>query len=403
MSEHDPGTSSVPTIDVGDLLQAADRGDPLLLLDVRNEDEVKAWKIEARRPVETVYVPYFEFIEDETGSVAKVPGGRDIVVLCAQGGSSEMVAGMLAEAGMPARNVRGGMVAYGEYLDPVTVPLEAEEAGRFAIWQVNRRGKGCLSYVVGSNGEAVVVDPMKNADWFAAFAAARGLRVVHVLDTHIHADHVSGGPALAATLGVPYSVSAGEGFELRQPVTPLQDGQVLAIGGASGVTIEVRVMRTPGHTPGSTSYLIGGRYLMTGDTVFVGGVGRPDLGGHVVEWGRALFTTLTERLAALGDDVLVLPAHYAGVQEIGANGVVSGRLGAIRATVPELQFRTADAFVESVRASVKDPPASYAEIIKVNLGVSSAPVEQITEWELGKNECAASAKRAARGGGEAWS
>jgi len=397
MSEHDPGTSSVPTIDVGDLLQAADRGDPLLLLDVRNEDEVKAWKIEARRPVETVYVPYFEFIEDETGSVAKVPGGRDIVVLCAQGGSSEMVAGMLAEAGMPARNVRGGMVAYGEYLDPVTVPLEAEEAGRFAIWQVNRRGKGCLSYVVGSNGEAVVVDPMKNADWFAAFAAARGLRVVHVLDTHIHADHVSGGPALAATLGVPYSVSAGEGFELRQPVTPLQDGQVLAIGGASGVTIEVRVMRTPGHTPGSTSYLVGGRYLLTGDTVFVGGVGRPDLGGHVVEWGRTLFATLTERLAALGDDVLVLPAHYAGVQEIGADGVVAGRLGTIRASVPEMRFRTADEFVESVRAAVKDPPPSYAEIIKVNLGVSSAPLEQITEWELGKNECAASAKRAAQG------
>ena len=283
------------------------------------------------------------------------------------------------------------------------MPLEAEEAGRFAIWQINRRGKGCLSYVVGSNGEAVVVDPMKNADWFAAFAAARGLRVVHVLDTHIHADHVSGGPALAATLGVPYSVSAGEEFELRQPVTPLQDGQVLAIGGASGVTIEVRVMRTPGHTPGSTSYLVGGRCLLTGDTVFVGSVGRPDLGGHVVEWGRALFTTLTERLAPVPDDVLVLPAHYAGVQEIGANGVVSGRLGAIRATVPELQFSTADAFVESVRAAVKDPPASYAEIIKVNLGVSSAPLEQITEWELGRNECAASAKRAARGGGEAWS
>jgi len=277
MTDHDSGASSVPTLDVGELLHAADRGDPILLLDVRNEDEVKAWKVEARRPIETVYVPYFDFIEDEAGSVARVPAGRDIVVLCAQGGSSEMVAGMLVDAGVPARNVRGGMVAYGEYLEPVAVPLEAAEAGRFSIWQINRRGKGCLSYVVGSNGEAVVIDPMKNADWFQAFAAAHGVRVVHVLDTHIHADHVSGGPALAEALGVPYSVSAGEEFELRQPVTPLQDGQLLAIGGASGVTIEVRVMRTPGHTPGSTSYLVGGRYLLTGDTVFVGGVGRWDL------------------------------------------------------------------------------------------------------------------------------
>jgi hypothetical protein len=93
----------------------------------------------------------------------------------------------------------------------------------------------------------------------------------------------------------------------------------------------------------------------------------------------------------------VLPAHYAGVQEIGADGVVAGRLGTIRASVPEMQFRTADEFVAAVRASVKDPPPSYAEIIKVNLGVSSAPLEQITEWELGKNQCAASAKRSAQG------
>ena len=395
MTDHPPGASPIPTIDVGDLLQAADRGDPVLLLDVRNEDEVRAWKFEARRPIETVYVPYFDFIEDEAGSVARVPGGRDVVVLCAQGGSSEMVAGMLADAGVTARNVRGGMVAYGEHLEPVALPLDADEAGRFALWQINRRGKGCLSYIVGSNGEAVVVDPMKNAGWFEAFAVANGLRIVHVLDTHIHADHVSGGPALSAMLGVPYSVSAGEGFELRHPAVALQDGQVITVGGAPGVAIEVRVMKTPGHTPGSTSYLVGGRYLLTGDTVFVAGVGRPDLGGHVVEWGRTLFTTLTERLAPLGDDVLVLPAHYAGAPEIGADGVVSGKLGALRATVPEMQFRTADEFVASVRGAVKDPPPAYAEIIKVNLGLSSAPLEQITEWELGKNECAASAGRAA--------
>jgi glyoxylase-like metal-dependent hydrolase (beta-lactamase superfamily II)/rhodanese-related sulfurtransferase len=376
-------------------MHAADGGEAILLLDVRNDEEVKAWKIEALRPIETVYVPYFDFIEDEAGSVAKVPPGRDIVVLCAQGGSSEMVAGMLIDAGATARNVRGGMVAYGEYLEPAAVPLEAAEASRFAIWQVNRRGKGCLSYVVASNGEAVVVDPMKNIDWFEAFAAQHGWRITRVLDTHIHADHVSGGPALAAKLGVPYSVSAGEGFELRQPVTPLDDGQVLLVGGPAGVTIEVQVMRTPGHTPGSTSYLVGGRYCLTGDTVFVSSVGRPDLGGHVEEWGQMLFTTLTERLAPLPDEVLVLPAHYAGVQEIGAHGIVSGRLGTLRRTVPELQFRSAGEFVASVRAAVKDPPASYAEIIKVNLGVSSAPIDKITEWELGKNECAASAKRAA--------
>jgi hypothetical protein len=83
------------------------------------------------------------------------------------------------------------------------------------------------------------------------------------------------------------------------------------------------------------------------------------------------------------------------VHELGADGVVSGRLGDLRRTVPELQLRSADEFIAAVRAAVKDPPASYAEIIKVNLGVSSAPIDRITEWELGRNECAASAMRAA--------
>jgi glyoxylase-like metal-dependent hydrolase (beta-lactamase superfamily II)/rhodanese-related sulfurtransferase len=396
MADGGRGAPPVPAISVSDLLQAADRGDPLLLLDVRNADEVAAWTFEARRPVETVRVPYFDFIEDEAGSVARVPAGRDVVVLCAQGGSSEMVAGILIEAGVPARNVRGGMVAYGEYLQPAPVPLGPGEAARAAIWQINRRGKGCLSYVVSSGGEAVVVDPMKNVQWFESFAFQHGLRIVRVLDTHIHADHVSGGPALSARLGVPYSVSAGGEAELRHPVSSLDDGQVIRVGGPGRGTVDVRVVRTPGHTPGSASYLVAGRYLLTGDTIFVGSVGRPDLGGHVDEWGRMLFATLTGVLASLPDDVLVLPAHYAGVHEIGDDGVVSGRLGLLRRTVPELQFRSADELLASIRAAVTVPPASYAEIIRVNLGVSSAPPDTITEWELGRNECAASARRPPR-------
>ena len=287
------------------------------------------------------------------------------------------------------------MLAYGAYLEAVRLPLEGEEAARFELWQVNRRGKGCLSYVIVSGGEAAVVDPSRHAEWYAGFTSERGARIVQVLDTHIHADHVSGGPELARRTGAPYFVSAGAGFELRQPVTPLADGRQIRLGGEAGVSIEVRVIRTPGHTPGSTSFLVCGRYLLTGDTLFVGSVGRPDLGGHVIEWGRELFASLNERLADLPAETRVLPAHFALQSEIGAHGVVWGRLGELRASVPELQLATADAFVEAVRGAVKDPPAAYAEIIKLNLG-SQASEEQVEEWELGKNQCAASAERAGR-------
>ena len=382
----------VPTVAVEALLARLDRGDTVLLLDVRNREEFDSWRIEARRPVDTVHVPYFDFIEDPAASIAQVPRGRDVVVLCAQGGSSEMVAAMLQEAGVPSANVAGGMIAYGAYLEPARVPVAAGEP--YELWQVNRRGKACLSYVIVSGGEAVVVDPSRHAPWYEEFAARRSARIVRVLDTHVHADHVSGGPALARRLGVPYFVAAGEGFSLRQPVTPLADGQEIRLGGETGVSIEVRLISTPGHTPGSTSFLVDGRHLLTGDTLFVASVGRPDLGGHVAEWGRALFDTLKRRLADLPGETRVLPAHYGTTAEISPEGVVWGRLGDLRRTVPEMQIATADAFVDAVRSAVVDPPGAYAEIIRVNLG-ASASEEKISEWELGKNQCAAAARTAA--------
>jgi glyoxylase-like metal-dependent hydrolase (beta-lactamase superfamily II)/rhodanese-related sulfurtransferase len=387
----DPATDpAVPAVAVGDLLPRLDRGEEVLLLDVRNDEEFATWRIEARRPVETVHVPYFDFIEDEAAALARVPRGRDVVVLCAQGGSSEMVAGLLLAQGVPSANVHGGMIAYGAHLGPVRVPLPGEAGRRFELWQVNRRGKACLSYVVVAAGEALVVDPSRHDAWYEAFAASRGARVTWALDTHVHADHVSGGPTLARRLGVPYFVSAGEAFALRHAVHPLADGERIRLGGEEGVAIGVRAVSAPGHTPGSTCYLVDGTHLLTGDTLFVSGVGRPDLGGHAAEWGRDLFETLTRRLAGLPDETVVLPAHYGGVAEISGDGVVSGRLGDLRRSVPEMRIATADAFVAAVAGAIDEPPKAYASIVEVNLG-AEAPEEAIVEWELGKNRCAASA------------
>ena len=386
MAEAEPVT---PSVEVGQLLSRADAGEPLVVLDVRNDEEFEAWRLEGRRPIETVHIPYFDFIEDAAGCVDRLPKKREIVVLCAQGGSSAMVVDTLREAGVESRNLAGGMVAYGEYLQPVRVPTDGTGVETWEMWQVNRRGKGCLSHVVRSGREAIVVDPSRDVSWYAEFVHRLGAVIVRVLDTHVHADHVSGGPALAARAGAPYFVSAGEGFELRQSVEPLADGQELRLGGEGGVTVQVRIMATPGHTPGSSSYLIGRRHLLTGDTLFVKSVGRPDLGGHVVEWGRSLFRTLKERLATLPDETVVLPAHFAGLDEIAADGVVAAPLGLLRRTVPELQITEEEEFVAAMRAATKPPPAAYGEIIRVNLGLATVEPEKATEWELGKNQCAA--------------
>ncbi len=380
-------------ITIRDFVAAADAGEPMRLLDVRNQDEFEAWRVEARRPVETLHVPYFEFVEDEEASAAGLPrDGRPLVVLCAKGGSSEYVAEVLRGKGFDARNVTGGMIAYGEYLQPVRVTPPSE---RFELWQFNRRGKGCLSHLVISGGEAVLVDPSRSVGVYEDFARARGASIVRVLDTHIHADHVSGGPRLAARAGIPYFVAAGEGDVLGHPVTPLSDGEQIRLGGQSGVMIAARVVHTPGHTPGSTSYLVDGSFLLSGDTLFVNGVGRPDRGGQLVPWGRALYRTLRERIAALPDETVVLPAHYGAVSEIGADGVVGASLGHLRLTVPEMSLPSADAFIEAIRGGIKSPPEAYSRIIAVNQGLAAADEAKATEWELGKNECAVSRAHAA--------
>lgn len=375
-------------IDVKELLEKVDSGAPLLVLDVRNDDEFDKWKIEGRREFKVAHIPYFDFIEDEQAAAQRLPKSQgEVIAVCAKGGSSEMVAEILRGLGVPTRNLVGGMIAYGEHLESAQVPLQEEERAVFEIWQFNRRGKGCLSYAVISGGEAVVVDPSRAIEIYESFLARVGARLAQVLDTHVHADHISGGPALAAKLGAGYFVSAGGGFDLRQRTSLLKDGDEVRFGKTF-----LRVVAAPGHTPGSVCYLVAERYLLSGDTLFKNSVGRPDLGGHVIEWSQDLFRTLRERIALLDESILVLPAHYADVSEIGPDGVVSATLGELRRDLPELRIAELPSFIETMTRAVRTPPAEYAGIITANLGKTEADPDRAVEWELGKNQCAASTR-----------
>ncbi len=368
---------------------------PWFILDVRNEEETKGWRPEGPKQVPYVTVPYFEFVDDPETALAKVPAGLgEAVVLCAKGGASEFVAELLREAGRPALNIAGGMVDWGDLHVPLSVPLPAEHAGRFELLQFNRYGKGCLSYAVIAGGEAAIVDPSRFPEIYEAAVAERGAKIVEILETHVHADHLSGGAELARRTGARYRVSNGAGREpsLGVPISPIDEDLELRIGGEGGVTISARALRTPGHTPGSTSYLIDGNYLLSGDTLFVKGVGRPDLGGHAEEWGRMLHHTLREVVARLPDDVEVLPAHFSSVLEADRQGLVRGRLGELRRTAPEFAIEDVEQFVAEMKAGVKEAPAIYGEIVRANLGLVD-PGEKAGEWELGKNECAATAAK----------
>lgn len=364
-------------------------GEALPILDVRNEDEFAAWKIEGARPLACLNLPYFAFIDEPERSAERVAlAGDTWIAVCAKGDSSAFVAEILRERGMTAVNLTGGMEAWGN----LHVPVRVGGGAGFELWQINRYGKGCLSYVVIAAGEAIVVDASRHLEVYEALLRERRAKLVWVLDTHVHADHLSGSADLARRAGAPFFVAAGEGFELRRTTHSLADGTELPLGRAEGVvTIGVRVTATPGHTPGSTCYLVDGRWLLSGDTIFVNGIGRPDLGGLVEVWGRALFRTLHHGpLSTLPDEVVVLPAHFASPEELDVGGVVQRRLGDIRADSPELALPTEEAFVEAISRAVTPPPDVYQKIVAANLSPRNVPDDQASEWELGKNQCAAS-------------
>lgn len=365
------------------------------ILDVRNADDVARWRIEGAADVPQVAVPYFEFIDDDAAALAKVPSDLGLaVVVCAKGGSSEFVAGVLREAGRPAVNLLEGMVGWGDLHVPVRVS-DAGDGGRFELWQVNRYGKGCLSYVVVAGGEAAVVDPSRFTGFYEAFVQERGARIVEVLETHVHADHLTGGPELARRAGARYRVLNAHGGREPEVGVPVHapDAGEIRLGGAGGIAIEANALRTPGHTPGSTSYLVDGRFLLSGDTLFVRGVGRPDLGGEAEAWGRALFHTLHGVVALLPDDIVVLPGHFSEHTEADARGLVRGELGTLRRTAPEFEIGDEEQFVAAMKAGVREAPATYGDIVRANLGLLVPDADTAAEWELGRNECAATAAR----------
>ena len=231
---------------------------------------------------------------------------------------------------------------------------------------------GCAAYLFGCGGlgACAVVDAREGEiHQYLAFAQEKGMRITHVIDTHVHADHRSGGPELAERTGAPYCLHATA--PMRRPFTPLADDQEIVLGNT-----RVRVLHTPGHTPESIALLVTDLrrgpepwFVITGDTLFSGAVGRPDLPGAARENAGRLYDSLHERLLTLPDDVEVYPAHFGGSAcGAGLSGKPSSTIGF------EKRFNRAlsldrDAFVESV-AAAGTKPSDFEAIVEFNRGLA---------------------------------
>jgi hydroxyacylglutathione hydrolase len=236
---------------------------------------------------------------------------------------------------------------------------------------------GCASYLIGdhTSGEAVVVDPAYAIEQYVEAAAAEGLRITRVLETHTHADHVSGHGRFALEHGLPVSVHPLAAPEF--PFDPLEDGQTLRAG-----AVTVRVLHTPGHRPEHCAFVVDERLVLTGDSLFIGDAARPDLAVDAREGAEGLFHSL-RRLSDLPDSYEVFPGHVAGsLCGAAMRPERSSTIRAEKASNAALEFGDVQAFITS-SASVSTPrPPTTARVVALNKGPflgASAPLERLAE------------------------
>jgi len=229
-----------------------------------------------------------------------------------------------------------------------------------------------LSYFFGCAGlqKAVAVDVVAgDEDWFIAEAEKAGVRIAHVIDTHVHADHYSGGPELARRVGAPYYLHESNLGRVGFAFTPLRDRQRLESG-----NVLVDVLHTPGHTADSVCLVVRDLrradepwFVITGDTLLVGAVGRPDLAGQEREMAAQLYDTLQTKLLTLPADLEIYPGHQAGSAcGAGLSGKPASTLGFEKRFNPMLSM-SKDAFVDALTAEIPPQPADMARIVEANL------------------------------------
>ncbi len=371
-----------------DLLQEKQQ----VILDVRNKEDYTRWRVEGHASLQSINVPYFNFLEEEEESLAQVPKDKDILVVCAKEGSAQFVAEILHENGIKASYLKDGIVSWGNFYDVRDVVEES--FGR--IVQVARPARGDLSFVVISDGEAAIIDPLRHIDQYLEVANDAKAKVTHIFDTHAHADHISGGIALHETTGAPYYLHPYDGIHPLDMLPAvfqyayLSNGQEFQVG-----QLKVKTIWFPGHTLGQVNYLFtaptGQTYLFTGDGIFLRSFGRPDLGGRGEAWTPILYESLYERLPKhINDDTIILPAHFSTLDEGTTDGIFAASYGQVKQQNDALKPRSLAEFTEYVLGNLPVFPKEYVEIKRVNAGLVNPTEEESSDLELGKNICALS-------------
>jgi glyoxylase-like metal-dependent hydrolase (beta-lactamase superfamily II)/rhodanese-related sulfurtransferase len=395
-----------------DLLERLQERAKFFVFDVRNRDEFDRFRLEGRGTLPTLNVPYFELLElggrdDMVDSIVagveqtfaqQLPKDVPILAVCAKGETAKFVTQGLRRLGYASATLQGGMLGWGQHY--ATRPVV--ETADLAIYQVSRPARGCLSYVIASDGKAIVIDALRHLHPYLDLAREKGLKITAIIDTHGHADHISGGPALAAKSGASYYLHP---YDAIHPLDVLpamvsyeyiREGQKFSVG-----KHELAALHIPGHTLGLVAFRLGDRYLFSGDSIFIRSIARPDLGGKADAWaplhGRSL-----RRLIGLPGGIMLLPGHFSSLDEMDEAGLLAASLEDLKKRndgLIALQRENEDGFVRYLLESLPKFIPEYVDIKRVNAGLLTPTEDDAAALETGKNSCALSQASAVGGGG----
>lgn len=374
---------TVQTYEAKELFHWLVTREDIVVVDVRNPKDFERFHIESPYPFEQINISYYEFMEDEAEAMSRTPPDRKIRIVCAKEGSARYVAEIFERHGYDVRYLAGGIKTWGNLL----VPKLVQQGEDYTLYQFIRPGKASCSYGLISGQEMMVFDPSRNLEFYIDFAQKHGCTITKTFETHLQADYIAGSRDLAGRTGAVFYANDEDFKTSRNSYTSLRDGEIL---GFSSGGPRVRVLFTPGHTPGSTSFIVAEQYIISGDTVFINSVGRPDLGGQAKEWAGQLFASI-QKIKQLDRSLIVLPGHYSDWGEADTNLLFAHTLAEILERNGAIYNLDTEAdFVTFIEANMRPQPEEYDIIRQVNANLREEDDERQEELDLGKNECAAS-------------
>jgi glyoxylase-like metal-dependent hydrolase (beta-lactamase superfamily II)/rhodanese-related sulfurtransferase len=387
-----------------ELKKKIDSGENIFILDVRNDEEHESWKVSYDKYQDTPVIPIDALSSPEI--IKQIPKDKQVVTFCGHGNRSMSAAKILSEKGYDARSIEGGLDGWNNVYDIASITDDSV----VKIWQIRRVSKGCMSYMIAnpSDKKAVIIDPTCEVDNNATSSIVNnnGLRITSAIDTHMHADHLSGATRVADRYGAKVYVSALEPYEIKNrhdhdlSVKLVEEGDKIPVG--DGLVLEA--IHTPGHTNGSmcfelqvndvTKRIDNGYksekkiktrvYLFTGDTLFVDGIGRPDLHNKAEEFTHYLYDSYHHKILDLPEETLILPAHYSNAFEHS-----KPILSTIKSSKEAMGLLSAseDKFVRYVTTSIPPQPMNYEKIISINRLMTPCDTVEEKDLEAGPNSC----------------